>query len=106
MNLNIDLGKNFLIKIFRKDISETTDLTGTKSCISSVKRNIQRAASDSHNGIGCFFQKFIVSILTDGYGISYFISKIPGKETIQKDLTAFFRDLTLVCCEKIEIVAE
>ena len=37
VNLDIDLGKNFLVKIFRKDVPETTDLTGTKSCVSSVK---------------------------------------------------------------------
>ena len=106
MDHNIDLGKSFLIKIFRKDVSEAADLTGPKSRISSVKRNIKRAASDPHNCIGCLFQKFIVSILTDRYGIPDFIPPILCKWLVQKNLAAFFRYPSFICCEQVKIAAD
>ena len=106
MNHNIDLGKSFLFKILRKNVSEAADLTGSKSRISSVKRNIKRAASDSHNCIGCFFQKLTVSILTDRYGIPDFITSILCKWLVQKNLAAFFRYPSFICCEQIKIAAD
>ena len=64
---DIDLGKNLLLKIFRKNICKTIYLSGADSCVSPVKGNIQRTFAKPDNRIGLFLQKPAVFILTHLY---------------------------------------
>ena len=64
---DINLGKNLLIKIFRKNICKAIYLPGANRCISPVEGNIQRTFAQPDDRIGLCIQKPAVFILTHLY---------------------------------------
>ena len=91
MNDHINLGINFLVKILRKHIAKSIDLTGSKSGISPVKGNVKGTSSCSHHCTFRIHKKGTVLSLPQSHGISYLILIGRSKGSIQENLSFFFR---------------
>ena len=95
MSLHIDLCINLLIKILRKHIGKSINLTGTKGRVSPVIGYVKRTLTQTHNCVICLFQQITVPILFQGNLISHLISIALSKNTVKENLSAFFRNFSL-----------
>ena len=90
MGKHVDLRVNLLVKIVRKYITKSINLTCSNSRISSIKGNIKRTSSCSHYRIFCIYKKRTVFPLAQSHFIANLISIGRRKGSVQKELPFFF----------------